>query len=118
MSPDLPPSALKVLEEARETFAEKPLKVSVVHKLGPAHVRRALATARRKAHNDQVPAVIYSPKGGEALVIVPVEELASLLARAVCRLILRGAGVGQELGKGWARVGQEQSPLALERSVA
>jgi hypothetical protein len=81
MSPDLPPRALKALEEARATFAEKPLMLAWSPKLDAMHVRRALATARREAAEDQVPAVVYAPKGGEALVIVEAEELASLLER-------------------------------------
>ncbi len=81
MSPDLPPSALQVLTEAQASFSDKPLKVSAVYKLAPMHVRRALATARREAADDQIPAAVYSPEGGEALIIMPAEELASLLER-------------------------------------
>lgn len=79
MSPDLPPRALQALEAARASFGGKTLKVSLVHKLAPMHVRRALATARREAADDQMPCALYLPKGGEALVIVEAEEFAGLL---------------------------------------
>ncbi len=79
MSPDLPPSALQALEEAREAFAEKPIMLAWTSKLDPFSIRRALATARREGADDQTPAVLYAPKSGEALVIVQAEEFASLL---------------------------------------
>ncbi len=82
MSPDLPPRALQALEAARASFGGKTLKVSLVHKLAPMHVRRALATARREAADDQMPCALYLPKGGEALVIVEAEQFASLLERS------------------------------------
>jgi hypothetical protein len=85
MSPDLPPRALKALEEAQESFSGKPLKVALVYKLDAMHVRRALAHARREAAEDQVPAVVYSPKAAEPLVIVEAEELASLLKSGIPR---------------------------------
>ncbi len=84
MSPELPPSALKALEEAQVSFSKpglgKPLKVSLVYKLDPMHIRRALASARREAEDDQAPAVVYAPKGGEALIIMPADALAGLLS--------------------------------------
>ncbi len=81
MSPDLPPRALQALEAARARFGGKTLKVSLVYKLDPMHIRRALSAARREAADDQVACALYAPKGGEALIIVPADELASLLAR-------------------------------------
>jgi hypothetical protein len=82
MSPDLPPRARKVLEEAQASFSGKPLKVSLVYKLDPMHVRRALASARREASSDQVPVALYLPKGGEALIIMPADDAAGLFERS------------------------------------
>ncbi len=103
MSPDLPPSALQVLEEARESFAERPIMLAWTSKLDPFSIRRALATARREAADDQTPAVLYGPKSGEALVILEPEELAGLLERA------EAGEEGEEAGKAKAQEEGEEA---------
>jgi hypothetical protein len=89
--PELPPSALRVLEvlgselekgEEGPERLERPISAAFLRGgLSPLQVRRGLAQARRrKAHPDQVLAVVYEPpKTGSALIILEASELAALL---------------------------------------
>lgn len=60
--PELPQSALQILETAAESFSQKSLKGELLYRLTLPDVKRALATAQRQARADQVPAALYGPK--------------------------------------------------------